>query len=369
MKIKWVIPAALFLVLALPAGGALAASGNGWAHPLDRIITGDDYVLRSGAVERGAIVVLAGTVTIEPDARLDGDLTALAGDVELRGTIDGSVVVFGGNVNIYDTATIGGDCAVFGGRVRIDESARIGGQVVTNPDGGWLPFRDLQRWGLESGIEIPEIPRVPAVPAVPRVPSVPHVVDSHRSSFAERIGGAFLTAVGLGVAALLVALLWPRQMERVRNTIVREPVSSGLVGFVTWLAAALVTPILLVLATALIIVFCVGLLGYPIILVAWLLILVACLFGWAALGAIAGRWMIGRLSLQGVTPAMEAGLGAFSVTLVLGVVGAIWLVGLAAWLASLLLSSVALGAVILTRFGRRDYRTGQAILPVKRQPR
>jgi hypothetical protein len=352
-RVRFLVWAGLLLVLALPLSNVLAAPADDWAGPLDRIITGEDYVLESGEVEQGTIVVLAGAVTIEEDAVLDGDLTALAGDVDISGTVDGSVLVLGGNVNVYDSAAIDGDCVLFGGQVRIDESAQIGGEVVTSPEGRWLPFARLER-------EF-SIPGIPAVPAPSRV------VYHQRTSFAERVGGAFLTALGIGVAALLITLFWPRHTDRVRSTIVREPVTSGLVGFVTLLAAALITPVLLVLSAILIILLCVGLLGFPVIGAAWLVILAAGLFGWAAIGLVAGRWMVRRLNLQGITPALEAGLGAFTVSLVLGIVQAIWLVGLAASLALFAISCVALGAVVLTRFGRRDYQKGQAILPTKKQ--
>jgi hypothetical protein len=364
-QVRFLVWAGLLIVLALPLSNVLAAPADNWAGPLDRIITGEDYVLESGEVERGAIVILGGAVTIEEGAVVDGDMTALGGDVDIGGTVDGSVLVFGGTVNVYESAVIDGDCVLFGGQVRIDESAQIDGEVVTNPEGRWLPFG----W-LDRDFSIPEIPAVPEVPAVPQIPDVPvrpRVVYHHRTSFAERVGGAFLTAIGVGIAALLITLFWPRHTDRVRSTIVREPVASGLVGFVTLLAAGLLTPVALLLSAILIVLLCVGLLGFPLIAAAWLVILAAGLFGWAAVGLVAGRWMAKRLNLQGTTPALEAGLGAFTVSLLLGIVQAIWLVGLAASLALFVISCIALGAVVLTRFGRRDYQKGQAILPTKKR--
>jgi hypothetical protein len=362
-RVRFLIWAGLLLMLALPMSNVFAASADNWTGPLDRIITGEDYVLESGEVERGAVVVLGGAVTIEEGAVVDGDMTALAGDVDISGTVDGSVLVLGGNVNVYDTAVIDGDCVLFGGQVRIDESAQIDGEVVTNPEGRWLPLGGLERWSLKREFSVPEIP---AVPDLPSVPAPSRVVYQHRTSFAERVGGAFLTAIGISVAALLIALFWPRHTDRVRSTIVREPVASGLVGFVTLLAAGLITPVLLVLS-AILILLCIGLLGFPLIGAAWLVILAAGLFGWAAVGLVAGRWMAKRLNLQGVTPALEAGLGAFTISLILGIIQAIWLVGLVASLTLFVISCIALGAVILTRFGRRDYQKGQAILPSRKR--
>jgi hypothetical protein len=65
-----------------------------------------------------------------------------------------------------------------------------------------------------------------------------------------------------------------------------------------------------------------------------------------------------------MTPAIEAALGAFSLSLVVGLLQAIGCVfGLVGGLLNLALFSLALGAVVLTRFGRQDYRSGQPILP------
>ena len=137
----------------------------------------------------------------------------------------------------------------------------------------------------------------------------------------------------------------------------------GLVGFLTFLAAVLLTPILLIISVILIVV-CIGLLGFPLVVVMWLAVAAAAFLGSAAIGQLAGRWLSARLRLQGMTPALEAGLGAFILAMVLGVAQASGcVVGVVGGLLNFAVFCLALGAVVLTRFGRQDYRSGEPILP------
>jgi hypothetical protein len=363
LRILWIL--AVILLVALPTGSALASSGG---NPLDRIITGDDFVLDDGEREDGNVVVLGGSVEIREGAVLDGDLSVTGGDVEIGGRIMGNVIVLGGDVDVLEGAYIEGDCVLVGGDVSIAEGARIDGDLVTNPEGGWFPFerrdRDGQRFPEIPAVpELPELPDIPE-PSIPPVPPTrPTVVYHHRPSFAERIGGAFLSSIAVGIVALLIALFVPRHTDRVRQVIVREPVTSGLVGFLTILAAVLLTPILAIIS-ALLTLVCIGLLGFPLIVVMWLAVVAAALLGSAAIGQLVGQWVSGRLRLQGMTPALEAGLGAFTLALVLGVVQAIGcVIGFVGGLLNFAVFCLALGAVVLTRFGRQDYRSGEPILP------
>jgi hypothetical protein len=359
LRILWIL--VLILLVALPTGSALASSGG---NPLDRIITGDDFVLDDGEREDGNVVVLGGSVEIREGAVLDGDLSVTGGDVEIGGRVTGNVIVLGGDVDILEDAYIEGDCVLVGGDVSIAESARIDGDLVTNPERGW-PFQ--RREGeSERFPEIPPIPEIPDIPgpSIPRLPPMPPTVTHvHRTSFAEKIGGAFLSSIALGIVALLIALFVPRHTDQVRQVIVREPVTSGLVGFLTFLAAVFLSPILLIISVVLTFV-CIGLLGFPLIVLMWLAVAAAAFLGSAAIGQLVGQWVSGRLRLQGMTPALEAGLGAFTLALVLGLVQAIGcVIGFVGGLLNFAVFCLALGAVVLTRFGRQDYHSGEPILP------
>ncbi len=364
-RLFWLL--GLLLVLAVPFESVGAAS-EAPRSPIDRIVTGGDYVLRNGETERGSVVVFGGSAQVEQGALVDGDLAVFGGDVTVAGTVDGDVVVFGGGVTITRNAVIEGDCVSLGGSVTVDQGATIRGQLLDHLESHWFPFGSWTdgEWNWRRRTDGWNLPvPTPAVPSVPIIPEFSRTVIHQGPSFLGRIGGAFLSAVGVGIAVLLITLFWPQPVDQVRQVFVREPVLSGLLGFVTLLASALLTPLLLVLSAVLVLLLCVGLLGFPLIAILWLLILAAALLGWSAVGSLAGRWMAKRLSLQGGSAMMEAALGAGLVFLVLGVIGAVPWLGVGARFIRFAVTCVGLGAVVLTRFGRRDYRHAQGVMPVR----
>ena len=64
-------------------------------------------------------------------------------------------------------------------------------------------------------------------------------------------------------------------------------------------------------------------------------------------------------------PPAAAGLGTLVLTLVIGGIGMVPCVG---WVAPFLVASIGLGAVMLTRFGSREYASGPAAPPKPKLP-
>jgi hypothetical protein len=94
----------------------------------------------------------------------------------------------------------------------------------------------------------------------------------------------------------------------------------------------------------------------PVSLIGLLVYTVALLFGWLALGARIGDRLAGALRLRGLSPIVAAALGAFLITLVVHGIGLFPLVGgLLSGLVQVVLASIGLGAVTLTRFGTQPY--------------
>lgn len=336
-SIKLLLVLGAVLLFALPAGSVRAAPGD---LP-DRILPGEDYRLRAGETESGDVVVLGGSAEIEAEAVLDGNLAVFGGDVVIAGTVEGDVTAFGGRADILGTARIAGDCVAIGGDLQIDQAAEVDGEVVTSPGGVWWPLDRL------------------AIP-FPRV--TPWFVHRYPSRAAGRVASALVSAVIIGAASLFIASVWPQQVSRARRVIVRQPVASGLVGLLTFAAAGLLTPVLLLLSLVLTLV-CIGLLGFPLIALLWLAVGAASMFGWAALGQLAGRWMSARLSLEGMTFAKEAGLGAFALGLALGLIEVVPFFCLGGGLLHFCAVCLGLGAAALTRFGNRDYPDARPVPP------
>jgi len=85
-----------------------------------------------------------GTIVVDADETVDGDLTAFGGTVVVRGTVNGNLVAAAGNVivagqvngdlealagNVRVNGTVTGDASAVGGNVFLDEGGRVGGTL------------------------------------------------------------------------------------------------------------------------------------------------------------------------------------------------------------------------------------------------
>jgi hypothetical protein len=152
----------------------------------------------------------------------------------------------------------------------------------------------------------------------------------------------------MGGLALVIASAFPNHLLNVKSTVRKKPVASGAVGFLTAIAVPIVAVILTAISAVLTIV-CIGLLGFPIVMIVILALVAAVAMGWIA----AGTWLGERL-FQRRTLSLKAALGTLLLTFVIGLLGILsggWLEGLL----GAVVTSIGLGAVALTQFGRKRY--------------
>jgi hypothetical protein len=138
---------------------------------------------------------------------------------------------------------------------------------------------------------------------------------------------------------MLLTLFLQPQLERVADTITRQPVMAGGFGLLTLVVAPLALVIMIV--TILLI---------PVALIAAMLIPLAWLFGIIALGQEVGDRFTKAIN-QTWAPVISTGFGTFLLLLVGGFVGLIPCIG---WLIQLLIGLVAVGAAAMTWFGTRN---------------
>jgi hypothetical protein len=281
----------------------------------------------------GDRVRFGGSVRVEADELVTGDVVAIGGSVTVDGEVTGDVVAVGGSVRLGPNADVRGDVAVVGGVLHRSEGARVRGRVsdVGRFDFNWFgPTRRrpgpwwqwMRPWG---------------------------------SVFA-----LMSTTVRFAILSLLVCLvllLGPTYVERVAARAAAEPLKAGLVGF---LAQLLFLPLLV----ATIVVLVVTIIGIPLlVLVPFAIIGFALVFliGFAAVSRRLGGVLAARLGWSHRSSYLVAVLG---VVVVLSPVLIGRLLGLAGgllWpLAAVLVAvgfvveyvawTVGLGAVALVRF-------------------
>jgi hypothetical protein len=178
-----------------------------------------------------------------------------------------------------------------------------------------------------------------------------------------------LVLIALG---MLIVFVWPRPARKVSECISAMPVQSFALGLLTFLIAAVLEALAMVLmilvillAAALISTIILIPVGLLMILLSVLLLLpvpIALLggmvLGWVALAELLGRKVLTLLKSTDVRP-----LGATLLGLIITVpiAAILWVAKpvCCAWPFVILLTSIGLGAVIHTRFGRQDCRQTQ----------
>ncbi len=349
MKTKLTTIFLLLALLFLPTGNAYAQSPGG-----DVIRFGENYTLKSGETLNGSLVVIGGNANVEKDSSVVRDVVLIGGNLTIDGDIVGSVVIIGGNLTI--SGTTGRDVVVIGGQLLLTETSVVNGNVVTM--GGQVtkePGAEVVGNIVNNAppIDVPNVPNVPNIPNVPNVPNVPNSPDINVNinPFWE-IAGVVGRALAVAAIAMLLTLFLQPQLERVADTLTRQPVMAGGFG----LLALIVTPLAMIIMI-------VTILLIPIAVIVVLLIPLAWLFGIIALGQEVGDRFTRAIN-QTWAPVLATGFGTFLLLLVGGFVGLIPCVG---WLVQLLIGVVAVGAVAMTWFGTRA-APGNTLVPVVQVP-
>lgn len=331
--------------------------------PANSVVKGDVFLTNgdaeiAGRIE-GDLAVISGRLALSEEGRVEGDLFGMAGEAEIAGRVGGDASWMFGDAELLSSAVVEGDLMVVSGDLERDAGARILGEELPDvrlPELPWLSERQ----------SLPEVREMPQL-EVPRVPTPPQPTVGRRvANFVGRVvttGLMGLLFVGLG---LLIVLIWPRATQRVSECITLLPLQSFGLGLLTFLLAAVVESLAMVLmillilvATALISTVILIPIGLLLILLSVLLLLPVPLalaggiiLGWVGVAEVVGR-KVAQLLRAGKVSLMGAVFIGLLVTV--PVAGVLWVLKpvCCAWPFIILLTSLGLGAVFHTRFGRQ----------------
>lgn len=280
-------------------------------------------------------VRVPGSVTVEADELVSGDVVAVGGSARVYGEVTGDVVAVGGSVELGPSAVVGRDVTVIGGSLRRAPGARIGGE--THEIGVGALDLELEGWQA----------RVPW-----RRLATDWAVGSAVALF------FLLTRVAiLCLLAAMIVLVGREQVELIGARAAAEPLKAGVIGvfsqllflplLIVTIVVLIVTiigiPLLLLIPFAVLALGIVALVGFTAVAY-YVGRLLAARFGWEVRGAHVAT-VVGILAL--LSPAILARLVAlagplFPMTFGLRLVGTV---------AEYLAWTVGFGAVALARFG------------------
>ncbi|MFV1948576.1 MAG: polymer-forming cytoskeletal protein [Anaerolineales bacterium] len=313
----------IFIVLISVILIPTTASASGFMD--DKVIFGGNFTLASGETLDGDLVVFGGNIVLKESSSVNGDVVVMGGNVILNGTINGNLVSLGGMVELQQFARINGDLTVLGGSFEQADGAHITGNIVTEEN---IPFKFTRpdKFGLFNGdfsaLRFQQLPFVSA------------------SWFFFRI----LIWTGL---AILIALFIQDQAAVINRAAFGEPVMSILAG----MGVIIVAPLVLIALIVTILLSPVSLIGIFALIAAWVV-------GLVAASIEVGKKLAESLNQSWPIPIL-AGVGMFILSLFFN--GFSQLVPCVGWLPRFVLGTWVMGAVILTRFGSREYPESDGI--------
>lgn len=312
----WVVltlPGLWLLVAFLVSGGtgisgALTATLS-TAHAADGPSPKDG----SGCTETHQKPSFGGTVTVDPNETLCGNMTSFGSTVAVKGKVRGDVVAFGGT--IYIVGKVNGDVIIYGGNVFLQPGATIDGDFHFC-GGQKVQSKGVQLGGTEFGC-----------------------TTSLGQLLASDVGASFrfwslVTWLALG---LLLTSLLPEHVMLVRTTVSSKARRSLVLGLLSLFLA----PVVIAISIALII-------SIPLAII----VTVGLMAAWA-LGTVASGLLVGDHIMRTVAPHLNTRPMQVVVGLtVLVLAGSLPYIG---WLFILGAGLIGLGAVFLSRFGTRLY--------------
>jgi cytoskeletal protein CcmA (bactofilin family) len=332
-KITSLVLLAMLVFVPMQSAAAKGSSYDG------QVIFGQSYTLKNGETLNGDLLVFGGTATLEEGATVNGNVVLFGGSLVVNGEVDGDVAVTGGSVIIGTSAHIHGNLATVGASLERAEGSQIDGHIF-NTATSWVGNGD-------NGTN----PVTPGTPATPVVPSI-HVNFDPFGALFNAVG----QALALAVLAMLVMLFLAPHADRVAHAVMAQPLTAGGLGLLT----VIVAPITLLLLT-------VTLILIPVAAAAVVVLFVAAIFGWIAIGYEIGQRFTTAIH-QNWHPVFSAGLGVFALTLVANALTGIPVLNCVGWLVPFLLGLAGLGAVIMTRFGTQLVVAPAAIAPTPPAP-
>ncbi len=258
-------------------------------------------------------VSATGNYTVE-EGQEACDVVIFGGNLDVLGQVTGDVAVYGGNVHVGSDAEVQGDVVAFGGEVHVDDGAEVHGEQMSfgSSAGSGVMTKGAKAW---------------------RSVTSKHTESSSHSSLGWSIPRFLLKFAAFFGLSFIFLMFVPARMKQIEAEVKRDPVKCGVAGLVGSVA---LIPLTIMLAVLVII-------GWPFLVVLWLLVLLGVGMGSTAIAAEIGT----RLPVLKSTRKTQAAVLAVGI-------GVLLLVELIPYLGPMVLagvSLVSLGAVIRTRFG------------------
>ncbi|MGO8970001.1 MAG: polymer-forming cytoskeletal protein [Myxococcaceae bacterium] len=258
-------------------------------------------------------VSVTGNYTVE-EGQEACDVVVFGGNLDVLGRVTGDVAVYGGNVHVGSDAEVQGDVVAFGGEVHVDEGAEVHGEQMSfgGSSGNGVMTKGAKAWRNVTNA---------------------HTESSSGSSLGWSIPRFLLKFAAFFGLSFIFLMFVPARMKQIEAEVKREPVKCAVAGLVGSVA---LVPLSIMLAVLVII-------GWPFLVVLWLLVLLGVGMGATTIAAEIGtRLPVLKSTRKTQAAVLAVGIGVLLLAELIPYLGPLSLV---------VVAMVSLGAVIRTRFG------------------
>jgi hypothetical protein len=301
-------------------------------------------VARTGDIVR----IGGGNVNVSQNERVEGDVVAIGGRVNIDGEVSGDVVAVMGGLTLGPHAIVRGEVTAVGGPFNRDPQAQVYGkvnEVGIGADGTTIPPYNINMRNILFGT---------------------------LASRVERVVTTIVRVLMFILFALIVMAVGRGPVQQIAARIGAEPVRSGLVGL---LAEILFVPVLVVTILALVI----SIIGIPLLVLVpfgIILIGIVMLVGFTGAAYMVGTWTLDRFGRTERNPYITAAIGIVVIAgltligrlfaLAVGGVGAPFYI--AGYVLEYLAWTVGFGAAIQTWLQMRRRPSAQAMTTPPPEP-
>ncbi|MBZ4331522.1 polymer-forming cytoskeletal protein [Corallococcus sp. AS-1-12] len=298
----------------------------------DVVARGQNLEVKEGesvesAVVYGGNLIVKGTV--------EDDAVAFGGNLEIQGHVEGDAHAFGGNVILGPNAQVEGDVSAFGGQVQKADGARVEGSLESFGGAG---LGRMVAGEIKRGMQ--DVQNHDA--------SVDHDDDDDRDSRGGGLASFILQFALLFGLGFLGQMFFPARMKELGDEIRANPARNFWVGLV---GMAALIPLTIVL--------CVTLIGIPVAFALLVASMLGTALGYAAVASEVGTRLPVLRGRKTQAVVLALGLGLILLVSHIPVLGVVL---------NLILTPLAFGAVIRTRFGYRGRGMPEPIFPRSENP-
>ncbi len=305
-----------------------------------------------GAAQVGGSIggdIGSGFGELRVDGTVAGDINSKAGNIVINGIVEGDVILEQGVVELGPDAIVSGRIVIERGLIRKASTAVTGAIEIeeeisaaeleepVSPEGYRFDGIDGNFVDEVADRIVREVNQglrgVEMIPHMSRDWSFPRLPFSHYYGSTAR---SLINMLIMFALAALTYSLFPKQVKRTGLAVTAKP--GPVIGWGI-LVAVLAIPLMILLAITII--------GIPLVIIEILFLALAGILGYSGITLLIGERIIGAASGKTTNP-----LGAVAIgVLIVGLIGLVPIIG---GLISLTVFILAIGAVLVTRFGSHD---------------